>query len=232
MPAIGRWKMLDNLRRTLSAPAAILALLAGSVLPLQAALVWTVFILWTIMLPTLIPALGAIIPTRAGITMRSHLRALGADFRLALVQSALLITFLAHQAWLMGDAIGRTLVRLLVTRRHLLEWVPAAQAAIGPRLDLLAFYRRMAGAVFIGVAGLSFALLAGHGSWPISWLLAGAFAALWIVSPAIARPYSSDLMKAMMPSISFSFSVPANDGIVRSYPLRPFAPGASSDSRM
>ena len=55
MPAIGRWKMLDNLRRTLSAPAAVLALLAGSVLPLQAALVWTIFILWTIVLPTLIP---------------------------------------------------------------------------------------------------------------------------------------------------------------------------------
>ena len=38
----------------------------------------------------------------------------------------------------MGDAIGRTLFRLLVTRRHLLEWVPAAQATIGPRLDLSA----------------------------------------------------------------------------------------------
>ena len=76
---------------------------------------------------------------------------------------------------------------MLVTRRHLLEWVPAAQATIGPQLDLPGFYRRMAGAVVIGVAGLAFALLAGHGSWPGSWLLAGAFAALWIVSPAIAR---------------------------------------------
>ena len=187
MPAIGRWKMLDNLRRTLSAPAAIVALLAGSALPLQVALVWTVFILWTIVLPTLIPALGAIFPSRAGITMRSHVRALGGDFRLALTQSVLLITFLAHQAWLMGDAIGRTLVRLLVTRRHLLEWVPAAQTTIGPQLDLLAFYRRMAGAVSIGVAGLAFALLAGHESRPGGSLLAGAFAALWIVSPAIAR---------------------------------------------
>ncbi len=34
LPAIGRWKMLDNLRRTLSAPSAILALLAGWLLPL------------------------------------------------------------------------------------------------------------------------------------------------------------------------------------------------------
>src|SRR4029450_5052213 len=96
MPAIGRWKMLDNLRRTLSAPAAVLALLAGSVLPLEAALVWTVFILWTIVLPTLIPALGAVAPSRAGIMVRSHLRALGSDLRLAGTQSILLITFLAH----------------------------------------------------------------------------------------------------------------------------------------
>ena len=34
-PAIGRWKMLDNLRRTLSAPACMLALLAGLALPLR-----------------------------------------------------------------------------------------------------------------------------------------------------------------------------------------------------
>src|SRR6185436_16825566 len=118
-----------------------------------------------------------------GITMRSHLRALGADFRLALVQSALLIAFLAHQAWLMGDAIGRTLVRLTVTRRHLLEWVPAAQATTRARLDLLGFYRRMAGAVEIGIAFPVFALVAGHGTWP----LAVAFSLLWIASPAIAR---------------------------------------------
>ncbi|WP_407643994.1 GH36-type glycosyl hydrolase domain-containing protein [Dongia deserti] len=198
MPAIGRWKMLDNLRRTLSAPAAILALLAGSALPPEAALVWTVFIVWTIVLPTLIPALGAIMPSRAGITMRSHARALGSDFRLALTQSVLLITFLAHQAWLMGDAIGRTLVRLLVTRRHLLEWVTTAQATIGPRLDLLGFYRRMAGAVAIGVAALVFALLAGEGSWPLT----GAFAALWITSPAIARWASRSPLVAGRLSVS------------------------------
>ena len=83
----------------------------------DAAVLWTVFVLSTIALPTFIPVIGAIVPRRAGITPRSHLGALGTDFRLALIQSALLVTFLAHQAWLMGDAIGRTLVRLLVTRR-------------------------------------------------------------------------------------------------------------------
>ena len=45
-------------------------------------------------------------------------------------------TFLAHQAWLMVDAIVRTLARLYVTRRNLLEWVTAAQAKASRDLDL------------------------------------------------------------------------------------------------
>ena len=154
MPAIGRWKMLDNLRRTLSAPAAVLALLVGMDLAVRGRgdLDLSSCSRRSCCRPSF-PSSPPSIPRRAGITVRSHLGALGADLRLALAQSALMVTFLAHQAWLMGDAIARTLTRLFVTRRHLLEWVPAAQAAIGPRLDLLGFYRRMAGAVVIGCSG-------------------------------------------------------------------------------
>jgi cyclic beta-1,2-glucan synthetase len=183
LPAIGRWKMLDNLRRTLSAPAAVLALLVGWTLPFEAAAIWTFFILATIVLPTLIPVVAAVVPGRTRITVRSHLGALGADLRLALAQSALMISSLAHQAWLMADAITRTLTRLFVTRRHLLEWVTAAQATIGPRLDLFGFYRRMAGAVIIAGVAVIVASAWGHRTWP----LVLPFAALWIASPAIAR---------------------------------------------
>jgi cyclic beta-1,2-glucan synthetase len=183
IPALGRWKMLDNLRRTLSAPAAIFALLAGLALPLAAALAWTVFVLGTIALPILIPIVGTVVPRRPGITVRSQLRALRGDLRLAVGLSFLQTAFLAHQAWLMGDAIVRTLVRMLVTRRHLLEWVPAAQATIDPRLGFRGFYRRMAGALIISAMAAAVAVLLGHGTWP----LALALAALWMASPAIAR---------------------------------------------
>ena len=183
IPAIGRWKMLDNLRRTLSPPATVLALLAGWTLPFDSALLWTSFILAAIGLPALIPVVDSIVPSRAGIALRSHLRALGGDVRLALTLSALQVTFLAHQAWLKGDAIGRTLVRLFATRRHLLEWVTAAQATSGPLLGLLGFYRRMASAPAIAILAIFAAWLSGRGTWP----LAVPFAALWIASPAIAR---------------------------------------------
>src|SRR5664279_1094087 len=96
---MGRWKMFDNLRRTLSAPSAVLALLIGWLLPLAGATVWTLFVLTTIVLPTLIPVVSAIIPARPGVALRSHFAALGADLRLALAQSALLVILLAHQAW-------------------------------------------------------------------------------------------------------------------------------------
>nr|WP_209442414.1 glucoamylase family protein [Neoroseomonas oryzicola] len=182
LPGIGRWKMLDNLRRTLSAPAIVLAFLIGWTLPFHASLAWTAFLLSTVVLPTLIPVISAILPRRRRLTLRSRLRAFGVDVRLALALSLLIVTFLAHQAWLMVDAIARTLVRLLVTRRHLLEWVTAAQVTTGCRLNLLDFHRRMAGAPAIGGLAILIASLWGHQTWP----LAAPFALLWIASPGIA----------------------------------------------
>ena len=182
VPLIGLWKMLDNLRRTLSAPAAVAALLAGWTLPLRAAGVWTAFIILSIAIPTLLPITGAIVPRNAGVTLRSHLRALGRDLGLAASQTALLIVFLAHQAALMSDAIVRTLYRLFVTRRNLLKWVPAAQAKASSELSVASLYRRMAGALALGVlAAIASALFARH-----IWFLAAPFVIAWIASPAIA----------------------------------------------
>ena len=152
-------------------------------LPLEPALVWTTFALATIILPSLIPVISAVPGRRPGVALSGHLRALGEDLRLAVTLSALNITFLADQAWSMGDAIARTLWRLFVSRRHLLEWTPAAQSSAAKRLDLQGFAVRMSGAFVIAAAALLLTLLFGHGSWPI----ATPFIALWLISPAVAR---------------------------------------------
>ncbi len=183
IPLIGRWKMIDNLRRTLSAPAALLALLAGWSLPLFSAKIWSAFVLVTIAVPALLPLLAGIAPRRLGISKRTHLRAVGADLLVALLQIALVVTFLAHQAWLMTDAISRTLFRLFVRRRRLLEWVTAAQAKFRTRLDLRGSYWRMAGGVALAVVAVVIVACLGGGSWPI----AAPFVILWMLSPAVAR---------------------------------------------
>ncbi len=182
IPLIGLWKMLDNLRRTLLPLASVAALLVGWTLPLRSAALWTAFVLVTLALPTLPPVLAGILPRHSGISRGSHWRALISDVRIALSQAGLLVIFLAHQASLMGDAIVRTLYRLFVSHRHMLEWITAAQAQVSKRLDVPGFYRRMAGAVAIGIATLVLAYFE-RASAPI----AVPFAFLWIVSPAVAR---------------------------------------------
>jgi cyclic beta-1,2-glucan synthetase len=182
LPPIGLWKMLDNLRRTLSAPANVGALLAGWALPRNGSLVWTAFVVLTIGLPALLPIFAAIVPRRSGVKIRSHFRALRKDIWLAASLTAFVITFLAHQAWLMIDAISRTLFRLFVSRRNLLQWVTAAQANLSSRLDLFSAYRRMSG-------GVAIAMVAAALIWylrPDAWTLAAPFVILWIASPTIA----------------------------------------------
>ena len=183
VPAIGWWKMFDNLRRTLSAPAVLAALLAGWTLPLSAALVWTVFALLTVALPTLLPVIAALVPRHSGITARSHFGALATDVLDALAQSALLVVFLAHQAWLMLDAIGRTLYRLFVSHRHLLDWTTAAQSTSMLRTDWVGFARQMAGSLFIASLATLFVCYADGAA----RLVAVPFILAWLFAPAIAR---------------------------------------------
>ena len=154
MPLIGRWKMLDNLRRTLSAPAAWLTLVARLDAPPQPAAVWTVFVLVTIALPALLPAFADVIPERSGISKRDPRPRRRTELRhRAVPRSASASRSSAHQAWLMGDAIARTLVRLYLTRRTLLEWTTAAQAKSAMSREITGVYRRMRGALVLAVAG-------------------------------------------------------------------------------
>ena len=131
----------------------------------------------------MLPFFTGLVPRRRGISKRSHARAVGADFADGASQIALLITLLAHQAWLMADAIVRTLYRLFVSHRRMLEWVTAAQAKLTTHLDLRGFYGGMAGGVALGAAAAVLTALAGHGA----GLIAAPFVLLWILSPAVAR---------------------------------------------
>ncbi len=160
IPLIGRWKMFDNLRRTLSAPATWLTLIAGWTLPHTRPLVWTVFVLVTLAVPALLSTLADLLPARPGISKRAHVRAVGQSFVTACAQIGLGVTFLAYQAWLMSDAIGRTLGRLYLTHRRLLEWTTAAQAKSDMSREITGVYRRMRGAPILAVAGAALVALA------------------------------------------------------------------------
>ncbi len=186
MPPLGRFKMIDNLRRSMLAPFMVAALALCWLMPLRAGLAGASFVLAALAIPAFLPTVFAILPRHAGIRLRNHLSKLAGDLRVAGVQTLLSAAFLIDHAWRMGDAIVRTLIRLYVTRRRLLEWTTAAQSQGKPRLDLRGFYCRMAGGTTLG-----FALSAGVIAFaPLHWPLVVPFALLWLSAPALAL-YSS-----------------------------------------
>jgi len=182
IPTHGRWKMIDNLRRSLAAPSGFLVAVTAWILPDVPPLRWTGLFVASVVLPAVIPVLDGLLPRRWGISKRSHLRAVGHDISVALSQTLLAITMLAHQSWLMVDAILRTLGRVYVTKRNLLEWVTAAQAGYGADLRLRAFYWHLRWGVFLAAgAGLLLVVLK-PGAWPVAL----PFVLLWMLSPVLA----------------------------------------------
>ena len=180
---IGRWKMTDNLRRTLLMPCAVLTLIAGWVWPHSSPLCWTAFIVAIITIPTLFPTLAGLLPRRPGVSKRSHLRATWRDLSSAVSQAALTLTTMAHQAWSMADAILRTLLRTFITHRRMLEWTPTAHVALRVPSDVPGFYRRMSGALVIAIAGAAVVTTQHPAALPVALPLL----VLWTLSPAIAR---------------------------------------------
>ncbi|HYS93752.1 MAG TPA: glucoamylase family protein [Candidatus Acidoferrales bacterium] len=183
VPLIGRWKMADNLRRSLSAPSAFLTLTGAWAMRGTSPATWTLFVLATIAVPAFLPVFNGLIPRKRGISKRSHLRAVGRDVFHAVSQTAYTFTMLAHQAWLMSDAVVRTLCRVYVTHRHLLEWVTAAQAKAGLGLGIRGFYRRMAGGLVLTVIT---AAIVGWQRYEVVGALMPLLL-LWLGAPALAR---------------------------------------------
>ena len=186
LPLIGRWKILDNLRRSLVSPTLLLLLVAGWIVLPGSPGFWTAIVLG-VLASQLLPVVAALLtgPGRAQ-SVPVFLRNLVRDAGTALAQMSLSLTFLAFHAVDTAHAIGLTLVRLGVTRRRLLEWETAATAAakaagfVGPR-----GLRRFAGEMIaspITAAAIGVVVIAAA---PASLPWAAPFLLLWTVAPAI-----------------------------------------------
>jgi cyclic beta-1,2-glucan synthetase len=187
LPLLSRWKILDNLRRSLMAPATVAMLLLGwTVLP-GSAFVWTAVSLASVAMPLalrLVRLLAGWTWFRSGSTfLRTTLEDLETDVARILLQ----VTFLANHANDMLHAISVTLVRLGITKRRLLEWETAAVSAHrggAPRVSV--FIREMIASPAIAAAGL--AVVA---SVNVSALAAAIpVLALWAAAPLIAYALS------------------------------------------
>ena len=183
VPALGLWKMFDNLRRSVTPIATLLSLFAGWLcLPVALAAIWTGFIVLAGVVPPLLPALAGAIPKRLPLTVASRIQSSLIDFAHAVALTGANLVFLGHQAGLMADAIGRTLYRLIVSRKNLLEWTTAAQAAASPTASIFGTYSSMASSLAAGIFAVFTALYRSDDT----WIIILPFALSWFAAPAAA----------------------------------------------
>ena len=199
---LSRWKIFDNMRRSTVEIAQLLFLAAGwTVLP-GSPLRWTLLGLLAVGAPWIVALLLAVVRPPLDKSWRAYYASVGRDAVTSAQQLALAIVFLPHQAWVSADAILRTLWRLLVSRRNLLEWQTASQTERSTKGAARDVWRTMWPAVAVAAAVLALAAAvhwtAGAarpvaGALPRGWALAlaaGPLGVLWAVSPAIAHALS------------------------------------------
>jgi cyclic beta-1,2-glucan synthetase len=128
---ISRWKILDNLRRSLVEPATFVLLLFGW-LVMGHPILWTLATICILFVPAWVELGFGLVRAVAARQVRmvgdAFINLFSANFAVLLE-----LTLLAHQTLLSLDAVVRALVRHVVTRERLLEWETAAEAEMGER---------------------------------------------------------------------------------------------------
>ena len=177
---LSRWKIFDNLRRSLVAPATFLLLILSWTV-LEDPLFWTAFIASLYLIPPIIITAWKGIRKPGEQTWVLHLYDMPGVIRSQLAVPLLSLAFLPYEAYISLDAILRSCWRMVVSHRNLLEWTTHQEAGRTGNPSLSETYLIMLPAPVIGVA----LLLAMALNLPASPAIA-LFALAWTLSPAIA----------------------------------------------
>ncbi len=181
LSALSRWKIFDNLRRSLVAPS-LFALLVLAWTQLDAPLRWTACAMFLTFLPILVETLLATARKPADATWGQHVGfALGNGAR-RLGQTLFTLVCLPYETWIALDAIVRTLWRRHVSRRRLLEWVPSSVVERKGDDSFGSLLRRMLVAPATGVL-IGYAIATTHS---VALPVALPFVVLWLLAPLVA----------------------------------------------
>src|SRR5579864_9059581 len=187
---LSRWKIFDNLRRSLAPFAMTLLLLLGWTV-LSPAWFWTLSVIAIILIPPFLGSILHLFQKPDDVRLRQHLTAWMHATERHLTQAIFTLVCLPYEAFFSLDAIVRTAGRILFTHKRLLEWNPSGDPDRSGRYDLFAFCQSM----WVGpaIAIVSATYLAISRSTVLA--AAGPLLALWLASPAVAWWISQPLAR-------------------------------------
>ena len=182
LSVLHRWKIIDNLRRSLVAPLTLALFTLGWLALPERAHLWPFFLPLVVLFPAYFSLANSVITRSRKVSFRAQVPEIMRDFGTDSVRGLFGLALLPHQAFLHADAIVRTLWRMGVSRRHLLEWVTAAEAERDVGRTPEAYWRTLGPSVAVAML----LLLAGTALDPQRLAVAAVFAMIWLVGPLIA----------------------------------------------
>ncbi len=192
LSGLSQWKIFDNLRRSLVPVALILLLLGDWLLFPELGGLGSLLVLAIITLPGLLAALGTVFRKLADLPWAMHLRGVAGSCGRQLGQIFLTLAFLPYDAFISLDAIGRTLLRLLVTHKRLLEWQTSSDSERTTHAGLTGFYTTMWIAPIVALLS-GFLLVSLQ---PTQLPLALPILGIWLAAPWIAWWISQPIASA------------------------------------
>jgi len=185
LPLIARWKILDNLRRSLVAPTLLLwfvfAWTTSVISPIAATIFALIILTAPLYLHVASTSLSAVENDGWKKILINFLN-LWIDIKTIVPRMFFRFAFLAHEAALVSDAILRIFYRKFISGKRLLEWETAAQSERLRNRNVSGYFAFMAAspAIALGI----FALLIIFA--PKSLIVAAPFLILWTIAPFIA----------------------------------------------
>lgn len=180
LSALSRWKILDNLRRSLLPLALLLLLLFGwTVMPYAA--FWTLFVTFIITLPVISATLWQLVHKPKELKFNAHLSEVAIALRNIVYRFLFGLAVLPFQAYKNLDAILRVHWRMIFSKKKLLEWTPSDIAASEVKNTFTAIYLNMWIAPALSIV-LALFLSSMH---PLNFLIATPILILWFLAPAL-----------------------------------------------
>jgi cyclic beta-1,2-glucan synthetase len=177
---LSKWKILDNLRRSVM-PFVFIAFFLLGWLVFPSAWFWTLAITAIILIPSLLVSGWNLIQKPDEVTISHHLsNATRATYKSALQALFTLIT-LPYEAFVSLDAIIRTQWRMAITKKHLLQWTPSNFIQSKPHENLVDVFRAMMVAPLISIGITGWLIFFS----PFTLLFASPLLVAWFISPAL-----------------------------------------------
>ncbi len=190
LSGLSRWKIFDNLRRSLVTPALLILLLFGWIFS-TSPWFWTISVIGIIIPATILDFIWKLYKKPTDLLSLQHTISTVEKLVNQFLQHLFFVVTLPYETYVNLDAIFKTNWRMFISHKHLLEWDPSVNATSRKNKNLTGHYLKMWIGPVLGIFLLFY--LASHSI--SSFIIASPVLILWIISPFIAWIISLPLSK-------------------------------------